>query len=87
MNKKRFIFRSLWHYRRPYLAILLGVAVSTAIITGALVLGDSVRCSLLDATGHRLGKIRYAIQPGHRLFSQALADEMTVAAGVPAVPV
>ncbi len=43
------------------LAVMLGVAVATAVLTGALIVGDSVRGSLRDLSLSRLGKIDHAL--------------------------
>lgn len=75
MNFRRYIAASLRHYRRSHLAVALGVAVATAVITGALLVGDSVRGSLRDLTLQRLGRIDQAVvtqQP----FRAELADEL-----------
>jgi len=53
--------RSLKHYWRIHIAVLLGAATATAVLTGALLVGDSVRGSLRDLTLDRLGKIDYAL--------------------------
>ena len=53
----------------------LGVAVATAVLTGALLVGDSVRGSLRDLTLQRLGRIDSALVTGH-MFRAALADEL-----------
>lgn len=72
----KYIKRSLWFYRRTHLGLLLGVALSTAIIIGALVVGDSVRFSLQRLVVDRLGKIEYAMDTGDRFFRAALADDL-----------
>lgn len=46
------------------LSIALGIAIATAVITGALVVGDSMRGSLQGLTIDRLGRIDQAIIPG-----------------------
>ena len=75
MTRFRFILASLRHYRRIHVAVALGVAVATAVLTGALVVGDSVRGSLRDLTLQRLGYIDSALVTGH-LFRAALAEEL-----------
>src|SRR3954463_15226616 len=75
MNAWRFILSSLRHYRRIHLAVALGVAVATAVLTGALLVGDSVRGSLRDLTLQRLGRIDSAVVAGH-MFRAALAREV-----------
>lgn len=79
MTSWQLTFRSLWHHRRVQLAVLLGVAVGTAVLTGALLVGDSVRGSLRNLTLERLGKIDFALA-GQRFFRAALADETAAAA-------
>src|SRR3954452_3614434 len=75
MNALRFILSSLWHYRRIHLAVAMGVAVATAVLTGALLVGDSVRGSLRDLTLQRLGYIDSALVTRH-FCRAALADEL-----------
>jgi ABC-type antimicrobial peptide transport system permease subunit len=53
----RFILRSLVYHWRIHLAVALGVAAATAVLTGALLVGDSVRGSLRRLTLDRLGRI------------------------------
>jgi ABC-type lipoprotein release transport system permease subunit len=70
------ILRSLRFYWRTHLGVLLGVAVAGAILTGALVVGDSVRASLRQAALARLGTIQSALATPDRFFRAALADEL-----------
>jgi len=51
--------------------------ISTAVLTGALVVGDSVRYSLGQLTEIRLGETHFAIQSGDRIFRQQLANELS----------
>lgn len=67
--------RSLIHFRRQHLAVALGAAVATAVLTGALLVGDSVRGSLEDLARERLGGIDEALA-AERLFREELAGEM-----------
>lgn len=46
------------------IAVVLGVAVATAVIAGALLVGDSMRGSLRALTIERLGKTESLIAPG-----------------------
>jgi ABC-type antimicrobial peptide transport system permease subunit len=70
--------RGLWGWRRAHAATAAGVAIATAVLVGALVVGDSVRGSLRDLTLQRLGAIDYALAPG-RPFRVELADEIVAA--------
>ncbi|MEI6890225.1 MAG: ABC transporter permease [Bacteroidales bacterium] len=86
MSLYRFVLRDLFHYRKAFLAILFGTILSAAVLTGALILGDSVKYSLRQITELRLGKIRFAFQPGNRYFSQDLAYGIGIKTGSPAAP-
>ena len=44
----RLVLRNLRYYWRSNLAVLLGVATAVAVLAGALLVGQSVRASLLD---------------------------------------
>ena len=68
--------RSVAFYLRSHLGTLLGAAIATAVLTGALLVGDSVRGSLRDMALARIGKIDVALASGDRLFRTALADEL-----------
>ena len=57
MSLWQFLFRSLAFHWRMHLAVALGVAAATAVLTGALLVGDSVRGSLRHLALDRLGKI------------------------------
>ncbi len=70
-----FVLRSLRFYWRTHLGVLAGVAVACAILTGALVVGDSVRFSLRKLALARLGRVTYAVATGDRYFREQLADE------------
>jgi hypothetical protein len=64
--------RSLIHFRRASLAVALGAAVASTVLTGALLTGDSVRGSLRDLTLERLGGIDQALV-ATRFFREELA--------------
>jgi ABC-type antimicrobial peptide transport system permease subunit len=81
MSIYKLILKSAWHYRKLNLTIILGIALSTAILVGALIIGDSVRYSLQQITVQRLGKISQVITAGERLFGQQLATELAEKTG------
>src|SRR5262249_1353489 len=60
---------------RGNLAVLLGVAVGTAVLTGALLVGDSLRGSLRDLAQEQLAWVDHALVAG-RFFRQKLASEL-----------
>jgi len=49
------IFRSVRYHARYYRLIAIAVAIMTAIITGSMVTGDSVRSTLIKRVNERLG--------------------------------
>ena len=57
MSALTLILRSLTHHLRINAAVALGVAAATAVLTGALLVGDSVRGSLRHLALDRLGQI------------------------------
>ena len=71
----RIVLRSIFYYRRTHLVVAVAVMISTAVIGGALIVGDSVRYSLQMMTLQRLGNITHALA-SHRFFTQSLADGM-----------
>ena len=74
------MLRALRHYWRINLAVLFAAAVNSAVLTGALLVGDSVRGSLADLTLDRLGQIELAVV-AERFFRAELADEVATAIG------
>ncbi len=77
MKKTKLILKSLSFYRRTHLSVLLGTLVTTAILTGALIVGDSVKFSLKRIALLRLGNTQYAIKTNDRFFRQKLATELS----------
>ena len=75
MDAWRFVLASLRHYQRIHVAVALGVAVATAVLTGALLVGDSMRGSLRDLTLQRLGRIDSVLIAPHP-FRATLAGEL-----------
>ena len=68
-------------YRRVNIGVLLSVVVSCAVLTGALVVGDSVRRSLAKMVEVRLGRVELALFGGDRFFGDDLADRLSEKAG------
>src|SRR4051794_23024786 len=64
MTFTRLLRRNLRFHWRGNLALLLGVAVGTAVLTGALLVGDSLRGSLRDRALRQLGWVEEAMVSG-----------------------
>ena len=60
----RMVASTLRYWWRVSLSVALGVAVATAVIVGALLVGDSMRGSLRQLTIERLGNTEVVIFPG-----------------------
>ena len=79
MTRWTLLFRTLLFHWRTNLAVCLGVVAGTAVIGGALIVGDSVRGSLRDMTVARLGPIDFALT-GPRFFREDLAADVLASA-------
>lgn len=73
------MYRTLIYHWRMNLAVIAGAAVASAVLTGALLVGDSVRGSLRALTLERLGGIDQALA-GQRFFRQELAADLSAVA-------
>lgn len=79
MTLRRLLWLNLRHHWRGNLAVLLGVVVGTAVLTGALFVGDSLRGSLRDLANEQIGWIEHALVGG-RFFRQELAENLEIKA-------
>ena len=75
MSPIRLILASLVYHRRTNLAVALAVAAAAAVLTGALLVGDSMRGSLRHLTLDRLGRVDEVLVTD-RFFRAGLADEL-----------
>lgn len=76
MKLTHLLRRNFRFHRRGNFAVFLGVAVGTAVLTGALLVGDSLQGSLRDLTERRLGWVDQVMMPG-RFFNLNLNDLVT----------
>ncbi|MDP6779024.1 MAG: hypothetical protein QGI83_19880, partial [Candidatus Latescibacteria bacterium] len=87
MRPCRYILRSLSYYRRAHLWVMLGSTMCTAILVGALVVGDSVRHSLRRLVTVRLGDTQFSLSAGDRFFRTGLADALADRLGTTVAPI
>ncbi|MCH8333495.1 ABC transporter permease, partial [Candidatus Sumerlaeota bacterium] len=80
MKRSRLIGNSLRCYWRTNLAIALGMAVGTAVLAGALIVGDSIRGSMKRMTLERLGAVDYALV-AQQFFGEELARDLGESSG------
>ncbi len=83
MTLRTLITRSLRFHWRGQLGVLLGAAVGSAALIGALVVGDSVRLSLRELALQRLGNVQFAMETGDRHFRSELDELMMTALSSP----
>lgn len=76
MTKFNYILKSFFHYLKANLLVALGVAISTMVLTGSLIIGDSVRHSLEQTTFYRLGETTHLVAVTERYFRQEMAAVM-----------
>jgi ABC-type antimicrobial peptide transport system permease subunit len=87
MNALKFIFRSLFFYRKQHTGLFLGMVLSATVLTGALIIGDSIQFSLEKMVDNRLGKTQYAVIGGSRFMETALAPKLEGKLQCPVSPV
>lgn len=76
MTRLQFIIKSFIHYFRANVLVALGVAISAMVLTGSLIIGDSVRYSLKQSTFYRLGNTTHQVSVRERYFRIDMAAEI-----------
>jgi len=80
MRTSTLLARNLTWFWRTNLAVLLGVTTATAVLAGALLVGDSVRASLRDLVLGRLGNTEFVVA-SQGFFREELAQELVLPRG------
>ncbi|MBF0198133.1 MAG: ABC transporter permease [Planctomycetes bacterium] len=83
MNKTRFILKSLRYYYKIHIPHFLGVLLCATILTGALLVGYSVKESLREITQTRLGHITHILNSGDHFFESKLANKLKAKLHIP----
>ncbi|MEX2273613.1 MAG: ABC transporter permease [Vicinamibacterales bacterium] len=78
MNARFLAARSLRHYRRTNIAVVLGVACAVTVLSGALLVGESVRASLRAMSNARLGHADIIVT-AETFFREQLAADLGAA--------
>ncbi|MAF67705.1 MAG: hypothetical protein CMJ84_18880 [Planctomycetes bacterium] len=81
MNAARLAASGLRHYWRTHLGVALGTGVATAVLVGALAVGDSVRAHLRGQAVARVGAVDAALDARDRFFTDALAGRLAAELG------
>jgi putative ABC transport system permease protein len=87
VNLATLALRGVRFHWRAHLGVLLGATLGTAILVGALAVGDSVRHSLRSIALSRIGEVRVALNGKGRFFREALGPQLAGALGAPVAPV
>lgn len=88
MTLWRLAVRGLRFHARANVGVVLGALLGTAILVGALAVGDSVRYSLRQMALSRLGDVSLALHSPARFFRVALAGEIAPEmGGAPVAPI
>lgn len=75
MKVSTLVLRNLAYFWRTHLAVLAGVVVAVGVLTGALLVGDSVRGSLQELFLSRLGNTEIVVS-ANDFYRDALAAEL-----------
>jgi ABC-type lipoprotein release transport system permease subunit len=75
MSTFSFILSSARYYGRAHLGLLFGAFLASAILSGSLLVGDSVKASLRRVAELRLGKAHAGMIGGDRWVTEKLAHE------------
>ena len=81
MRTRQLLKNNLTYYWRTNIAVILGVAAAVAVLSGALLVGDSVRGSLRDLFLQRLGRTEHVVT-ATGFFREQLSDEIDAAGSI-----
>jgi putative ABC transport system permease protein len=87
MSFLTLIRRNLRFHARAHFGTALGAIVGSAVLIGALIIGDSVRGSLRDMALDRIGDVDFALASDDRFFQSDLANRVAGPLDVTALPV
>ncbi|MCL2040665.1 MAG: FtsX-like permease family protein [Bacteroidales bacterium] len=76
MNTKQLLLRNISHYKPFYRLIAIAVIVAVAVITGSLVVGDSVRSTLIKRVEDRLGKTETVIFSRYSFLDDSILGQL-----------
>lgn len=81
------LLRNIRFYRKEHLLMLMGLIVSTAVLTSALIIGDSIQHSLQQIVDQRLGTTQHIIVTQERFFPAGYASKLAQQLKVETAPV
>ncbi|MGQ9621558.1 MAG: hypothetical protein ACUVTX_11345, partial [Bacteroidales bacterium] len=81
LNVRKLVLKSLLYYRKAAFNQAAIIMILTAVVTGSLLTGYSVRESLRISAGKRLGNTGLVISSGMRYFSSNVDSKLSAANG------
>ena len=85
MDRRTFIQANRHGYRRFYRLAAFAAALSVAVITGSLIVGDSIRRSLLQRIDDRLPGVQSVVVSTDGFFGASALKELSLGADSKAV--
>jgi len=79
MKRSSLLINGFVYYWKSHAGLLFGASLASAILSGSLVVGDSVRASLRLAAAQRLGRVNSGLLGGDRWFTEELAKRNSAA--------
>ena len=79
VNRKCIIHSSRKYYRRYYRLVVIAVIIMMAVLTGSLLLGDSVRGTLSDRVDERLGTAETILTSGTGFMDEKIMQSPLLA--------
>ena len=77
MTLTRLIWDGIRYHWRAHLGACIGAALCALVLTGALLVGDSLRGTLQQHAAARVGRVVAALVGGEHFFRSALAQEIS----------
>lgn len=74
MNARTLVLSGARYYWRTHLGVLIGAALGALVLTGALLVGDSVKATLRSQALARVGETDVAMSSGDRFFHTNLGQ-------------
>lgn len=87
MTLLKLLFRNLRYFLKEHLLLSAGLLTSTAILSSALIIGDSVDYSLKRIASERLGETRHVLLAQERFFPSTLARKIEKELKIPTAAV
>jgi len=76
MNQFRLLLQNLKYFRKEHALLFAGMILSTAILTCALIIGDSVKYSLNTLVSKRLGQTQQIVLTQERFFPATFSNKL-----------